>query len=301
MNLYMMQNIFKGLGVALVTPFKADGSVDYDALRRLLDYQLSNGVDFLCILGTTAETPCLSAEEKLKVKNIVVEKVQGRVPILLGCGGNNTAAVVESLKNDDFTGVDGILSVCPYYNKPSQEGLYQHFKAIANATELPVVLYNVPGRVGVNMTAETTLRLANDCSNIVAIKEASGNFAQIDDIIKNKPSHFDVISGDDGITFPLITLGAVGVISVIGNALPKEFSRMVRLALNGDYKNALEIHHKFTELFGLLFVDGNPAGVKAMLNIMGLIENQLRLPLVPARITTLGEISAIVKELNIKC
>jgi 4-hydroxy-tetrahydrodipicolinate synthase len=301
MNLYMMQNIFKGLGVALVTPFKADGSVDFDALRRLLDYQLSNGVDFLCVLGTTAETPCLSAEEKLKVKNIVVEKVQGRVPILLGCGGNNTAAVVESLKNDDFTGVDGILSVCPYYNKPSQEGLYQHFKAIANATELPVVLYNVPGRVGVNMTAETTLRLANDCSNIVAIKEASGNFAQIDDIIKNKPSHFDVISGDDGITFPLITLGAVGVISVIGNALPKEFSRMVRLALNGDYKNALEIHHKFTELFGLLFVDGNPAGVKAMLNIMGLIENQLRLPLVPARITTLGEISAIVKELNIKC
>lgn len=301
MNLYMMQNIFKGLGVALVTPFKADGSVDYDALRRLLDYQLSNGVDFLCVLGTTAETPCLSAEEKTKVKNIVVEKVQGRVPILLGCGGNNTAAVVESLKNDDFTGVDGILSVCPYYNKPSQEGLYQHFKAIANATELPVVLYNVPGRVGVNMTAETTLRLANDCPNIVAIKEASGNFAQIDDIIKNKPSHFDVISGDDGITFPLITLGAVGVISVIGNALPKEFSRMVRLALNGDYKNALEIHHKFTELFGLLFVDGNPAGVKAMLNIMGLIENQLRLPLVPARITTLGEISAIVKELNIKC
>lgn len=301
MNLYMMQNIFKGLGVALVTPFKADGSVDYDALRRLLDYQLSNGVDFLCVLGTTAETPCLSAEEKTKVKNIVVEKVQGRVPILLGCGGNNTAAVVESLKNDDFTGVDGILSVCPYYNKPSQEGLYQHFKAIANATELPVVLYNVPGRVGVNMTAETTLRLANDCPNIVAIKEASGNFAQIDDIIKNKPSHFDVISGDDGITFPLITLGAVGVISVIGNALPKEFSRMVRLALNGDYKNALEIHHKFTELFGLLFIDGNPAGVKAMLNIMGLIENQLRLPLVPARITTLGEISAIVKELNIKC
>ena len=301
MNLYMMQNIFKGLGVALVTPFKADGSVDYDALRRLLDYQLSNGVDFLCVLGTTAETPCLSAEEKVKVKNIVVEKVQGRVPILLGCGGNNTAAVVESLKNDDFTGVDGILSVCPYYNKPSQEGLYQHFKAIANATDLPVVLYNVPGRVGVNMTAETTLRLANDCPNIVAIKEASGNFAQIDDIIKNKPSHFDVISGDDGITFPLITLGAVGVISVIGNALPKEFSRMVRLALNGDYKNALEIHHKFTELFGLLFIDGNPAGVKAMLNIMGLIENQLRLPLVPARITTLGEISAIVKELNIKC
>ena len=218
----------------------------------------------------------------------------------MGCGGNNTYEVVNTLKTADLSGIDGILSVCPYYNKPSQEGLYQHFKAIANATQLPVVLYNVPGRVGVNMTAETTLRLANDCENIVAIKEASGNFTQIDDIIKNKPNNFDVISGDDGITFPLITLGAVGVISVIGNALPQEFGRMVRLALNGDYQNALTIHHQFTELFKLLFVDGNPAGVKAMLNGMGLIENELRLPLVPARITTFGEISAIVKELNIK-
>ncbi len=297
----MARNKFKGLGVALVTPFTKSGEVDYVALRRLLDYQLSNGVDFLCILATTGETPCLSAEEKKNIVNLVVERVQGSVPILMGCGGNNTAAIVESLKNDDFTGIDGIMSVCPYYNKPSQEGLYQHFKAIANATDLPVVLYNVPGRVGVNMTAATTLRLANDCPNIVGIKEASGNFAQIDDIIKNKPAHFEVISGDDGITFPLITLGAVGVISVIGNALPKEFSRMVRLALNGDYKPALEIHHKFTELFELLFVDGNPAGVKAMLHSMGLIENELRLPLVPARIGTMGEISAIVKELNIKC
>ncbi len=297
----MAHNKFKGLGVALVTPFTKSGEVDYVALRRLLDYQLSNGVDFLCILATTGETPCLSAEEKQNIKNIVIEKVQGRVPILMGCGGNNTAAVIETIKNEDFTGIDGIMCVCPYYNKPSQEGLYQHFKAIANSTELPVVLYNVPGRVGVNMTAATTLRLANDCKNIVGIKEASGNFAQIDDIIKNKPAHFEVISGDDGITFPLITLGAVGVISVIGNALPKEFSRMVRLALNGDYKPALEIHHKFTELFELLFVDGNPAGVKAMLHSMGLIENELRLPLVPARIATMGEISAIVKELNIKC
>jgi 4-hydroxy-tetrahydrodipicolinate synthase len=236
----------------------------------------------------------------LGVKDIVVEKVAGRIPILMGCGGNNTSAVVHALKTEDFSGVDGVLSVCPYYNKPSQEGLYQHFKTIAEATPLPVVLYNVPGRVGVNMTAHTTLRLARDCENIVAIKEASGNFTQIDDIIKNKPENFDVISGDDGITFPLITLGAVGVISVIGNALPKEFSRMVRLALNGDYSPALHIHHKFTELFKLLFVDGNPAGVKAMLNAMGLIENELRLPLVPARITTMGEISAIIKELHIK-
>lgn len=296
----MKRNIFRGLGIALITPFTKEGEVDYVALRRLLDYQLSNGIDFLCILATTGETPCLSAEERRRVKDLVVEKVQGKIPILMGCGGNNTYEVVNTLKTADLSGIDGILSVCPYYNKPSQEGLYQHFKAIANATQLPVVLYNVPGRVGVNMTAETTLRLANDCENIVAIKEASGNFTQIDDIIKNKPNNFDVISGDDGITFPLITLGAVGVISVIGNALPQEFGRMVRLALNGDYQNALTIHHQFTELFKLLFVDGNPAGVKAMLNGMGLIENELRLPLVPARITTFGEISAIVKELNIK-
>ena len=296
----MAHNKFKGLGVALITPFTKTGEVDYTALRRLLDYQISNGVDFLCILATTGETPCLTTDEKQKIKDIVVEKVAGRIPILMGCGGNNTSAVVHALKTEDFTGVDGILSVCPYYNKPSQEGLYQHFKTIAEATSLPVVLYNVPGRVGVNMTAHTTLRLARDCENIVAIKEASGNFTQIDDIIKNKPEHFDVISGDDGITFPLITLGAVGVISVIGNALPKEFSRMVRLALQGDYTPALHIHHKFTELFKLLFVDGNPAGVKAMLNAMGFIENELRLPLVPARITTMGEISAIMKDLNIK-
>lgn len=297
----MARNKFKGLGIALITPFTQDGAVDYDALRRVLDYQLSNGIDFLCILATTAETPCLTAEEKQNIIQIVQEKVQGRIPILIGMGGNNTAAVIETIKNFDFKGIDGILSVCPYYNKPSQEGLYQHFKAIAEASPVPVVLYNVPGRVGVNMTAETTLRLARDCENVVAIKEASGNFTQIDDIIKNKPVDFDVISGDDGITFPLITLGAAGVISVIGNALPKEFSRMVRLALNGDYNNALVIHHKFTELFKLLFVDGNPAGVKAMMNSMGLIENQLRLPLVPARIATFGQISEIVKELNIKC
>ena len=300
----MIRNKFKGLGIALVTPFTKEGKVDFTALRRLLDYQLSNGIDFICLLGTTAETPTLSAEERQQVKDLVVEKVNGQVPILMGCGGNNTAAIVEQIKTGDFKGIEGILSVCPYYNKPSQEGLYQHFKAISAAAatrNLSVVLYNVPGRVGVNMAAETTLRLANECENIVAIKEASGNFTQIDDIIKNKPANFDVISGDDGITFPLITLGAVGVISVIGNALPKEFSRMVRLALNGDYQNALTIHHKFTELFKLLFVDGNPAGVKAMLNSMGLIENELRLPLVPSRISTMEKISAIVKELNIKC
>ena len=208
--------------------------------------------------------------------------------------------MVNELQTADFTGIDGILSICPYYNKPSQEGLYQHFRAIAQASPVPVVLYNVPGRTGVNMTAETTLRLAREFENIVAIKEASGNIAQMDDIIKNKPKNFDVISGDDGITFPLITLGAVGVISVIGNALPREFSRMVRLGLKGEYRQALHIHHKFTELFKLLFVDGNPAGVKVLLNEMGLIENVLRLPLVPAQLNTEMRISEIVKELRIK-
>ncbi len=284
----------------MVTPFASDGSVDWAALYRLVEFQISSGADFLCVMGTTAETPTLSAEEKERIKKDLVERVAGRVPILLGCGGNNTAAVVNELQTADFTGIDGILSICPYYNKPSQEGLYQHFKAIAKASPVPVVLYNVPGRTGVNMTAETTLRLAREFDNIVAIKEASGNISQMDDIIKNKPKNFDVISGDDGITFPLITLGAVGVISVIGNALPREFSRMVRLGLKGEYRQALHIHHKFTELFKLLFVDGNPAGVKALLNEMGLIENNLRLPLVPAQLNTERRISEIVKELRIK-
>ena len=289
------------MGVALITPFKEDGSVDYDALIRLVDYQVQNGTDFLCALGTTAETPTLTAEEKKKIRELVVERVNGRIPILLGIGSNCTQGVVDSLKNDDFTGIDAVLVVVPYYNKPSQEGIYQHYKAVANATKLPIVLYNVPGRTGVNMTAETTLRIARDFKNVIAIKEASGNITQMDDIIKNKPENFDVISGDDGITFPLITLGAVGVISVIGNAFPREFSRMTRLALQGDYASALNIHHKFTELFKLLFVDGNPAGVKAMLNMMGMIENRLRLPLVPTRITTFEQMKRILDELKIKC
>ena len=288
----MRETRLKGMGVALITPFKEDGSVDYDALLRLVDYQLENGTDFLCVLGTTAETPTLTKEEKEKVKRTIIDRVDGRLPILLGVGSNSTQAVVDSVKNDDMTGVDALLVVVPYYNKPSQEGIYQHYKAVAEATELPIVLYNVPGRTGVNMTAETTLRLANDFENIVAIKEASGNIAQMDEIIKNKPEGFDVISGDDGITFPLITLGAVGVISVLGNAFPREFSRMTQLALEGDYVNALPIHHQFAEMCNLLFVDGNPAGVKAMLSIMGMVENKLRLPLVPARQITCEKLSA---------
>ena len=296
---FMVYNIFKGLGIALVTPFKQDGSVDYEALMRLVDYQLNNGADFFCILATTGETPTLSRDERQRIKDLIVEKVQARVPILMGCGGNSTAAVVEELRTGDFKGVDGILSVCPYYNKPSQEGLYQHFKAIAAATELPVVLYNVPGRTGVNLKAETTVRLARDCRNIVAIKEASGNLEQVDEIIKNKPKDFDVISGDDALTFPMVSCGAVGAISVIGNALPKEFSKMIRLQMRGEYDPARKIHHRFIDLFSLLFVDGNPAGVKAMLHEMGFIENVLRLPLVPTRISTLQRMSEIMRELKI--
>ena len=291
----MSQNIFKGLGIALITPFNASGAVDYVVLKQLVEYQLKNGADFFCILATTGETPTLTDDEKQRIKEHVVEVVAGRVPILMGCGGNNTAAIVEELHTRDFSGIDGILSVCPYYNKPSQEGLYQHFKTIANATDMKVVLYNVPGRTGVNMKAETTVRLARDCKNIVAVKEASGNLEQVDEIIKNKPDTFDVISGDDALTFPMIACGAVGVISVIGNALPKEFSRMLRLEQNGEFEPARKIHHMFTDLFNLLFVDGNPAGVKAMLHEMGMIDNVLRLPLVPTRLTTMQKISECLK------
>ena len=294
-----MQNIFRGLGIALVTPFNEDGTIDFESLSSIIDYQLSNDADFLCILATTGETPCLSSEEHYKVKQFIVKKVAGRVPLLMGCGGYNTAAVVEMCKTYDMSGIDGLLSVCPYYNKPSQEGLYQHFKAIANATKLPVVLYNVPGRTGINLKPETTCRLANDCDNIVAIKEASGSIEQVDEIIKNKPADFEVLSGDDAITFHMIATGAVGVLSVIGNALPKKFSRMIRLEFNGEYGAAQKIHHKFTELYSLLFVDGNPAGVKALMSEMGLLKNVLRLPLVPTRLTTKQKISAVLKELKL--
>ena len=295
----MARNIFKGLGVALVTPFTTEGEVDYKALKRLVEYLIQNGADFLCILATTGETPFLSTDEKNKIKQLVIDVNRGRVPILIGCGGNNTRAVVEELKTTDWTGIDGILSVCPYYNKPSQEGLYQHFKAIAEASPLPVVLYNVPGRTGINMKSETTVRLANDCENIVAIKEASGSLEQVDEIIKNKPDRFDVISGDDALTFSMVASGAAGSISVIGNALPREVSRMIRLEFKGEYEGARTIHHRFTELYSLLFVDGNPAGVKALLHEMGFIENVLRLPLVPTRITTLQKMTEILKTLKI--
>lgn len=295
----MARNIFKGLGVALITPFTKNGEVDYSSLKRLVEYQIQNGADFLCILATTSEAPCLSKEEKQKIKDLIVEINSKRIPLLMGCGGNNTKAVIEELQTLDLTGIDGVLSVCPYYNKPSQEGLCRHFMAISEASPLPVVLYNVPGRTGVNLKPETTVRLANDSTNIVAIKEASGSLEQVDEIIKNKPADFDVLSGDDALTFSMVASGAAGAISVIGNALPKEFSRMIRLEFKGEYEPARKIHHSFTELYSLLFVDGNPAGVKALLHEMGFIENVLRLPLVPTRLTTLQKITNILKALKI--
>lgn len=294
----MEQLDLRGMGVALVTPFKSDKSIDYDALRVLIEYLICNDCDYLVVLGTTAETPTLSKDERQDIKDFVRKQVAGRVPLIVGHGGNNTMELVEELKAGDFEGFSAILSVVPYYNKPSQEGIYQHYKAIAEASPLPVILYNVPGRTGVNMSADTTLRLAYAFENIIGVKEASGNITQMDDIIKNKPSRFDVISGDDGVTFPLLTLGAVGVISVIGNAFPREFSKMVRLGLNGEYEKARAIHHKFTELFSLLFVDGNPAGVKCALHHMGFIENELRLPLVPTRIATNEKIHSVLKSLR---
>lgn len=285
------------MGVALVTPFKSDKSIDYQSLSDLIEHLIANGADYLVVLGTTAETPALSGDERVSVSKFVVERVAGRLPLVIGIGGNNTMAVVDEIEQTDLSSFSAVLSVVPFYNKPSQEGIYQHFAAIANASPLPVILYNVPGRTGVNMTAETVLRLAGDFDNIVGIKEASGNVAQVDEIIKNKPERFMVISGDDGITFPLIALGAEGVISVIGNAFPREFSTMVHLALCGKLDEARIIHHRFTDLFKLLFVDGNPAGVKCLLHAMGMIENQLRLPLVPTCLSTNDRIARVLKGL----
>ncbi|MDR1103572.1 MAG: 4-hydroxy-tetrahydrodipicolinate synthase [Tannerella sp.] len=297
----MIHTDLKGMGVALVTPFREDGSVDFEALQKLVEYQVQNGTDYLVVLGTTAETPTLAGEEKAEIVRRIVAQVRRRIPVILGVSSNCTREVVGKLEQDDFRGIDGILSVVPYYNKPSQEGIYRHYRAIAEATPLPLILYNVPGRTGVNMTAETTLRIAREFEQVVvAVKEASGNIVQIDGIIRNKPPHFEVISGDDSITFPLIALGAVGVISVIGNALPAEFSRMVRLALSGDYENARVIHSRFIELFELLTVDGNPAGVKSLLHLRGYIENRLRLPLVPTRIPTGEKIREALQRLSIQ-
>ncbi len=281
---YYMKRInpFKGLGVALVTPFTNEGQVDYISLEHLIEKQIAKGVDFLCVLGTTAETPCLTAEEKQDIIDFTVKVVNGRIPLLLGAGGNCTATVCEYLNTADLTGIDGVLIVTPFYNRPSQEGLYQHFCKVASSTKLPVVLYNVPSRTGTNILAETTIRIANDCPNVVAIKEASGKMAQIEDIVAAAPEGFEVLSGDDAITFELISIGAVGVISVIGNAYPADFGKMVHAELQGDFTSALHIHRHLSPLFKLLSAPGNPAGIKALLSIKGDISNVLRLPLVPA-------------------
>lgn len=288
----------RGLGVALVTPFKDNFEVDYDALGRVLNHVTGHGADYLVVLGTTGETPTLTASEKRSIREFVVTHTAGSIPLVLGFGGNCTRALLNEMESTDFTGFSAILSVAPFYNKPSQEGLYRHFAAIAEKSPLPVVLYNVPGRTGINIGAPTTLRLAHDFNNIIGIKEASGNFKQIEEIITGRPDGFFVVSGDDALTYPLISLGADGVISVVGNAFPEEFGRMVRLCLEGDFKKALPINYRFSRLYSELFVDGNPAGVKSLLHDMGLISNVLRLPLVPTRIETSEELRSLLNELT---
>lgn len=283
-------NPFQGFGVALATPFNSDGSIDFVALRSLVDNIIVGGVDFICVLGTTAETPTLTEEEKLEIRRVVVEVNQERVSLLLGAGNNSTQAVCRQLREDNFEGFSGLLMVCPFYNKPTQEGLYQHFKKISEESPLPIVLYNIPGRTGVNLQAATTLRLANDCPNIVAIKEASGIITQIEEIVEYAPDGFDVFSGDDAITFELLTIGAKGVISVIGNAYPEEFGAMVHAAQAGDYTSALNQHRQFRRLYKLMSVDGNPSGIKGLLYIQGKADNIVRLPLVPVRVETLEAI-----------
>ena len=281
-----------GMGVALVTPFDATGAVDHEALGRLVDYQVESHTDFLCVLGTTAETPTLDEEEQLAVRRTVAKHNAGRLPILLGCGGNCTHKVVSKLAKDPMDDADALLCVVPYYNKPTQEGMYAHFKAIAEATELPIILYNVPGRTGVNMLPETTLRLAADFKNIVGIKEASGNVEQIEYILRHRPEGFKVFSGDDGITLPLIKSGADGVISVIGNAYAAEFAELVHLAQAGQFTEAEAIDRRLAELYKLIFVDGNPAGIKCVMELRGMLQNILRLPLVPATQATREKIAA---------
>ena len=272
-------NIFKGTGVALVTPFKQDFSVDVDALVRIVNHVIDNGADFLVVLGTTSEAPTLTAEEKKLVISNILETNKGRLPILLGMGGNNTQSVIEAVKAQDFTGIQGILSVVPFYNKPNQRGMRAHFEAIADASPVPVVVYNVPGRVGVNLQATTCVELAKH-PNIIAVKEASGNLQQIMEILRDKPDDFDVLSGDDGITQPLMALGAAGVISVAANAYTKPFSCMMHAMKDGRADEALRLHYAMLRMNQLIFADGNPAGIKCLMSHMGLCENVLRLPLV---------------------
>lgn len=276
-----MQSLI-GTGVALVTPFKKDFSVDVSALKAIVNFQIDNGIDYLVVLGTTAETATLTKEEKELVINTVVEANKGRLPLVLGVGSNNTAEVVEELKSRDFKDFAAVLSVSPYYNKPTQEGIYQHFKAIAEASPLPIILYNVPGRTASNMLPSTIIRLATDFKNVVAVKEAAGDIVQAMKLIQNKPEDFLVISGDDMITLPMILAGGAGVISVIAEGFPKQFSEMVHLGLNKRVEEAYKLHYLLADSIDMIFEQGNPAGIKEVFKTLGLSENTVRLPLVNA-------------------
>lgn len=289
---------FKGTGVAIVTPFKNDSSIDFSALGRVVNHIIEGGVNYIVVLGTTGESVTLSKDEKKAVVCYIKEAIDNRVPLVVGIGGNNTQEVINQVRNTDLTGVDGILSVAPYYNKPNQRGLFQHFKSIATSSPVPVIIYNVPGRTCSNITAETCLQLAHECENIVGIKEASGDMEQIMKIIKGKPENFSVISGNDMDTLPIIAFGGSGVISVLGNAFPAECSEMVNHSLKFNFKAAREIQFRFLEITELLFADGNPAGVKAMLSIMNLCQNILRLPLVTVSKPIFTRIQKAIEELK---
>ena len=272
---------FKGLGVAMVTPFKTDGQIDFESLARIVENLIAGGVDHLCVLGTTAETPTLSASERLEVVKFVIKQVKGRIPMMVGCSSNCTAAVLEQIKDYQLDGIDAILSAVPFYNKPSQEGIYRHFAEIAKASAKPIILYNVPGRTGVNMTAQTTLRIAREFKNVIGIKEASGNMEQAKEIIAGAPEGFRLIIGDDSLAMDAIRNGASGVISVIGNAVPKRFGQLVHATMQGNYDEAEQIQKQLSPLYGLLFKEGSPCGVKALMSDRGQLENVMRLPLVP--------------------
>ena len=292
----MRQHKLSGVGAAMITPFKSDFSCDWQSLRGMLDYVIDGGTDYIVSLGTTAETPTLSPDEKNEVLRLTKEHVAGRMPIVAGAGGNDTRKLIEHIKQMDLEGIEAILSVTPYYNKPSQEGLYQHFMAVADSSPAPVILYNVPGRTGVNMTAETTCRLAADHPNIIAVKEASGKIDQIDQIIKNRPEDFLVLSGDDGMTVDVMRKGGDGVISVAVNSFPKKFSRVVNLAKQGLFDEADKAYEPLHEAVCALFEQGNPVGVKAALTILGQIENVLRLPLVPGTDLLMKKMERLIRE-----
>src|SRR5664280_654499 len=289
---------FRGTGVAIITPFKNDSSIDLAALGRVVNHVITGGVNYIVVLGTTGESVTLTKDEKKAIISYVVEVTDNRVPIVVGIGGNNTQEIINTIRHTNLNGIEGILSVAPYYNKPNQRGLFQHFKAIANSTSIPVILYNVPGRTCSNISSDTTLELANECENVVAIKEASGDMAQIMRIIKNKPDNFSVISGDDLMTIPIIASGGAGVISVLANAFPLATSELVTNSLKSNFKSAREIQLRYLEMIELLFIDGNPAGVKAMLNIMNICQNTLRLPLVPVNRTIYSRIQKAINEVK---